>query len=412
MYIFTNSGLAEAPPNVPANCSSISKDRFDKQPPELQRVLTQSFSDPAAWFERLDPEKRIALADVFNRLCRYGVWNHVRLVLKIGAGEEPVLIADNVFNVPGRTPSVKFMSRAGDQFMQALMATGKFCMAHGIGASQHPGQTTLREISSSDSMHVSIGPGDQFDVHIDKFSPVTEHPHSSFCSNAPSGAAVTHIGREVVPGWVRKRFRIGGFQVLPERSRSSPSEPPPRQEGDSPSIIGVTLRGPKKRPAPRVAREASALLSAEVRTQIDQAIAEQVNPEALVPSSVRVRRDKARWAAETAGPTEEAALRKARDAAERAVDEYPEVVEFALELAERMEQARRKHIAWIKINLPQFGNDFSSRRPIAEQIRRIALIVRNYLPDAAKNVRDIVIFFGLGNLATREQVQLPWIGGQ
>jgi hypothetical protein len=384
-------------------------DRFDKQPADLQSVLTKSFKDPAGWFGKLDPESRFALTSIFNRMCRYGVWRHVRLVLKVGAGEAPVLIADRVYQVPGRTPSVYFMSLAGDALIKALMATGRFCMARGIGASQHPGQTTLREISGSDSLHISIGPGDKFDAHIDKHSPVTEHPGSSFSSNRPSVAALAHIGRELVPELVRKITGIPGVQVFPEPTPTFPrSEQTPRQEADSPPIVGITWRGPRARTKPRVPREASPLLSVEVVTRINRAINQQVSSDALLPSHVRVRLAKARWAAETAGPNEEAALRMARDAAEQEAGNYPDAQELALNLAERMEQARRSHVAWVKIDLPQYGSgDFSSRRTIAGQIRRIALILRNYLPDHAKDVRTIVIIFGSGNFATREEVKLP-----
>ena len=153
---------------------------------------------------------------------------------------------------------------------------------------------------------------------------------------------------------------------------------------------------------------ASPLLSVDVVTRINRAIKEQVSPDALLPSHVRARRAKARWAAETAGPKEEAALRMARDAAEREAGSYPDAQEFALDLAERMEHARRSRVAWVKIDLPQYGSgDFSSRRAIAGQIRRIALILRNYLPDHAKDVRAIVIIFGSGSSATREEVKLP-----
>jgi hypothetical protein len=407
MYILVGRGFGEAPSRASTNCSAISVDRFDKQPGDLQRVLAKSFKDPAGWFGKLDPERRIALTAIFNRLCRYGLWPHVRLVLKVDAGEAPVLIADRVYQVPGSTPSVYFMSLAGDALINALMATGRFCMARGAGASQHPGQTTLREISGSDSLHVSIGPGDRFDAHIDKFSPVTESPGSSFCSNLPSVAALTHIGRELVPELVRKKTGIPGVQVFPE-STFPPSGQAPRQEADSPPIIGVTWRGPHTRTTPRTPSEASPLLSVEVVTRINRAIKQQVSPDALLPSHVRARIAKARWAAETAGPNEEAALRIARDAAAREAGNYPDAQEFALDLAERMEQARRSHVAWVKINFPQYGSgDFSSRRAIAGQIRRIALILRNYLPDRAKDVRVIVIIFGSGNFATREEVKLP-----
>jgi hypothetical protein len=404
MYILVGRGLGDAPSCTSTNCSAVSVDRFDKQPTDLQRVLTKSFQDPAGWFARLDPESRFALTSIFNRMCRYGVWCHVRFVLKIGAGEAPVMIADRIYEVPGRTPSVYFISSAGDALIKALMATGRFCMAYGAGASQHPGQTTLREISGSDSLHISIGPGDKFDAHIDKYSPVTEHPGSSFCSNRPSIAALTHIGRELVPELVRKKTGIPGVQVFPEPAFPQ-SAPAPRQETDSPPIVGVTWRGPRTR---TTRREASPLLSAEVTTRINRAIKEQVSPDALLPSHVRARLAKARWAAETAGPHEEAALRMARDAAEQETANYPDAQEFALDLAERMEQARRNHVEWVKINLPQYGSgDFSSRRAIAGRIRRIALILRNYLPDHAKDVHTIVIIFGSGNFATREEFKLP-----
>jgi hypothetical protein len=409
MYILVGRGLGEAPSRASTNCSAISGDRFDAQPADLQRVLARSFKDPAGWFGRLDPESRFALTSIFNRMCGYGVWRHVRLVLKVGAGEAPVLIADRVFQVPGRTPSVYFMSLSRKVLIEALMATGRFCMAHGIGASQHPGQTTLREVSGSDSLHISVGPGDKFDAHIDKYSPVTEHPGSSRCSNRPSVAALTHIGRELVPEWVRKITRIPGVQVFPEPTPPSPGPAPTsRQEADRPPIVGITWRGPRTRPRPRVPGEASRLLSVEVVARIHRAIKEQVSPDALLPSHVRVRLARARWAAETAGPDEEAALRRARDAAEQEAGNYPDAQEFALDLAERMEQARRSRGAWVSINLPQYGSsNFSSRRAIAGQIRRIALVLRNYLPDRARGVRTIVVIFGSGNFATREEVKLP-----
>lgn len=246
MYILEGRGFGEVSTRASTNCSAISVDRFDKQPADLRRVLTKSFKDPAGWFRKLDPESRFALTSIFNRMCRYGLWNHVRLVLKIAAGEAPVLIADRIFKVPGRTPSVYFISLAGDALIKGLMATGRFCMGHGTGASQHPGQTTLREISGSDSLHVSIGPGNKFDAHIDKYSPVTEHPGSSFCSNRPSVAALTHIGREFVPEWVRKKTGIPGVQLFPdfEPTPTVPRPAPPtRQEADlPPSSAGITWR--------------------------------------------------------------------------------------------------------------------------------------------------------------------------
>lgn len=246
MYILVGRGLGDATSCTSTNCSAISVDRFDKQPADLQRVLTRSSKDPAGWFGKLDPGSRFALTAIFNRMCRYRLWCHVRVVLKIVAGEAPLRAAGHTFAVPGSTPSVYFLSPSGDALIKALMATGRFCIARGIGASQHPGQTTLREISGSDSLHISIGPGNQFDAHIDRYSPVPEHPGSSFCSNRPSPAALRHIGRELVPEIVRKKTGIPGVQLFPdfEPTPTVPrSEAATRQEADlPPPPVGITWR--------------------------------------------------------------------------------------------------------------------------------------------------------------------------
>ena len=403
-------------PCTSTNCSAAGN-RYEDQPPDLQKVLTASFRNPAMWLERLDSGLRAALFAIFNRLCRYGVWCHVGSVLRIDPGEAP---AGDLFAVPGKTPSVHFTTRGGDALLDALMATGRFCQAIGLGASQHPGQSTLREISGSDSMHISIGPGDQFDVHIDRFSPVVEYPGSSFCPNAPSAAAVGHIGRELVPEKVHRGVSVfglhplAGFQFFPEDPApglSARPEPDPSSPRLSPagSLAGFTFRGPLPRPRkPGPAPADAAMLPVELAARIDRAISEQVTPEALLPSHVRVRLSAARQAADVAGPDEEEAARISRTAAEREATNYPDPREVAAELAERMERARRSHAAGVEIDLPQYdARDLGSRGAIAQQIRRMALIIRHYLPEGAADVRSVFIIFGSGREATWEEVRLP-----
>ena len=78
MYILVNKGLGEAPSCTSTNCSAVSVDRFDKQPADVQRVLTKSFKDPAGWFGKLDPERKNAYRKVKglpHRCC----WERERL---------------------------------------------------------------------------------------------------------------------------------------------------------------------------------------------------------------------------------------------------------------------------------------------------------------------------------------------
>jgi hypothetical protein len=237
---------------------------------------------------------------------------------------------------------------------------------------------------------------------------------SSFCSNAPSSAALGHIGRELVPEKGRKLTGIPGFQVFPEEpTPSGVGEPEPERGAPrltpasrGGSLIGITVSGP--RPSLRQRREATPNLSAEAVARIDRAIQEQVAPDALIPSHVRALRTNARQAAELAGPDEETALRVVRDLVEREVENYPDAHEVARELAERMEQARLNRVEWVKITLPHYDDrDFGSRRTIAKEIQRIALIVRRSLPEGAPNVHTVIIIFGSGNVSTREEVRLP-----
>ena len=416
MYFLENDQFGDAAPSCTSSqCSAVSVDRFDKMPADLLRVLNRSFKNAAGWFANLSPENRLALIAIYNRLCKYKLWCHVTSVIKIESGEKPVSALHWKFDVPGSTPSVFFNSSSEVGLLIGLLETGRFCLATGLGASLHPGQHSFREISKSDSMHVSIGPGNQFDVHIDKYSSVTEHPGKMYCPNAASVEAITHIAREAAPGLVNAllskfKLRLPGLQFFPDFGLKPPvpqPEPTSRQDaGPPPPLVSVEFRGPRPRTARRPVPKAGPALSEQVLSQIENAIKNQVRADALVPVPVLARLAQARKALEFAGPFEEDRLRKARDDAQAQATSYPDPIPFAVDLAERMEHARRSGVTWVKIDLP-FGYDFGSRKAIAGQIGKIAIIVRNLLPDNAKGVRTIVVIFGSGNTATREEVKLP-----
>ena len=448
------------------NCSAVSGDPYDRQPPDLRLVLDKSFKANAAeWFKQLDAERRMALTQIFNRMCQYGVWCHVRWVVRIEAGEAPLQAAGHTFKPYGSTPSVFFTSPSGNALLTALMATGKFCMAFGTGASEHPGQTTLREISGSDSLHISIGSGDTLDAHVDRYSPVPESPGSAFCPNEPTPAAVGHIGREVIPGKGVKLGGIGalggtllggavgglggaaaggimgagastgGFQVFPDSGPVAPV--PPGAVGPEPfrssaefSIAGaigllisallessrVTVHGPVgKRPEPLVPPESKrpspdvAALEAKVITPMTRELRQKVSRDALLPSRVRVRRRETRKRADEAGPGEEVKLRQAAEEAEAEALSHADAHLLGIDLAARMEQARAKGQATARLVLgPEYGGlDEIDRRFIAGAIRKIALIVRKHLPDRAAGVRTVIVLFGVVNNVKSEVIDLP-----
>jgi hypothetical protein len=190
---------------------------------------------------------------------------------------------------------------------------------------------------------------------------------------------------------------------------------PTREPGMSNQLtlgVGVEL-GPDKPPAPEKKRRLpeGGMLSQDVVEGIRHALEAQVSPDALMPPQVRARLAEARKAADEAGPYEEASLIKARNAAESEAAEYTDAHDVAFDLAVRMDQARRSGSSFVKLDLWQYGaagvHGGGTREIIVREIRRIALIVRNNLPEQAAGVNTIVIVFRHEEAAVREEITLP-----
>jgi len=236
---------------------AVSSDPYERQPEALRRVLDASGSDGALWWMGLDRQQRFAVASIYNRFQRLGIWGYAKRIRKVVHGTPPWC----GFWVQGDTPSVEFEGDA-EGLMSALLASTKFCMDAGIGATLHAGQHSHREISDSDSLHVSVGTPESgrkgqgqfstagrnlFDAHIDRYaSPKGKKGFA--CEYDPTRTAA-HEGREVIPGLAGKVRggwpRVGGFQVFPEDPSRSTVRPEMFDRGDErdkapPSIIGIT----------------------------------------------------------------------------------------------------------------------------------------------------------------------------
>jgi hypothetical protein len=357
-------------------------------------------------------------------------------VLNVHAGEAPVSIGIAKFNVPGLSVSVDLETDDNKALLDALVTGGANCIDTGVGGMLHSGQTSVRQISTSDSLHVAVGSGNLSDAHVDLYASVTSRGESVPCQYNPAGTAA-HLGREILAeklrglvrsltGWMKfgplpilrdvLRTVTSGVQIFPDSSLT-PTVPQPepvnRQDAVPPPLVGITWRGPvaesRQPEAKRVGPDVRAL-SVDVVNGIQSALDKQVSPEALFPPQVRARLAELRKAAETAGPDEEAALNAAL---EREAD-YADAHDVAFDLAERMERARRAHQSWVKLELDRYGRygelDGNGRRAIVGELQRIALILRDHLTDRAAGVNTIVLIFGSDNLAVREEIRLPgWV---
>jgi hypothetical protein len=223
-----------APPAT--DCSALGVDSFDRQPAGLKAVLHGSFGDAAAWFDGLGA-KRPILTAIYNRLCRFGLWNQVLTVRGVEPGERPF----GIFEVPGSVGGVDFTTSKTSDLMAALLNTTRFCADSPLGGSQHKDQASFREVSNSDSLHVAVGPNPKFDAHIDRYSPASAGGGSQ-CIYDPTSAAA-HIGREVVPSKVRSKLGIPGVQVFPEPvTAPGIAGARPQDREPSPAVVGMTWR--------------------------------------------------------------------------------------------------------------------------------------------------------------------------
>lgn len=197
----------------------VRRPPFDDLPAKLRSVLEASFSaskfgcaggtDAASCFNRLDTSARIVLTSLYNRLSQFGLWDHVLYVGGIwtsGVGGTHFTVKDH------------------RSFFSSLLTTARFCVDTAVGGMLHRGATSVREISTGDSLHLSLSTDNLVSAHIDAISPVAGRETGGLCRYEPARAAA-HIGREVVP------LAIPGLQIFPEPRPTfglpERGEPPP-----------------------------------------------------------------------------------------------------------------------------------------------------------------------------------------
>jgi outer membrane protein OmpA-like peptidoglycan-associated protein len=403
----------------PVNCGSVtecfasSSSDFDEQPDTLRSLIKKSRPDisESQWFSTLDSELCGALTSIFNRLCNFRLLCYLRSIVKIEAGEAhvskiPVLHGLGIgFTVPGKTASVYFTVSSGPAMLQALIGTGNFCVDGKVSGLLHAGKTSLREISTSDSLHVSID-GNNVDAHMDKYAPIQGQPEGIFCPDAPTPEAIKHIGNEVIPEYFRKVtdfltfgiIPIPGITVFPDPIGKSPVPEPHGTVGNDlpPSLVGLTLRGPFKLP-PKRKTPAVIMLPDDLEAELLTVIPKLIDNDSLTPLSAKRNLVLATKAATEAGPDEEAALTKAKFAAQSNLDSFAtEAHYFAEDMARRMGEAKRKGSSHFIVEL---GTEYkelaeAEKQYIREHIRQIAVIVRGLLQDRAAGVSHISVKFG------------------
>lgn len=106
---------------------------------------------------------------------------------------------------PGpRRPGVTFESPDPAALMADLEASDRFCRDTTMGRLYHRNRVSYREISSHDSLHVSVGEGNQVSAHVDRHSPLA----TGRCGGPECRYSLLRIAAHNVSGMAADMWRV------------------------------------------------------------------------------------------------------------------------------------------------------------------------------------------------------------
>jgi hypothetical protein len=106
-----------------------------------------------------------------------------------------------------RRPGTEFNSADPEGLVQRLDDSDCFCRDTKVGRMYHPKEVSYREISSRDSLHVTLRDGRTVATHVDRHSPLARRQPGGDCRYSPVRIAahnVTGAARDLVRLAMRK----------------------------------------------------------------------------------------------------------------------------------------------------------------------------------------------------------------
>jgi len=347
---------------------------YDKLPDDIKSKMTLD-----VW-HKIGNQKS-TLIQTYLRLQEYGLWGCVVRVLGI---QEELPPHGNIgpFKIAVHgTGGIAFEAKNAEALKKRLIGTRHFGKDNVIMSLMHRGQTSLREsrdesppkpIASLDnsihewdeadksftatSMHVSVGPGNKFDAHIDQISPVNEPFEGHSVPNLIK--ASKHISREVVAA------KLGGFApyVTVEENREKGwhgAEGKVTIEGhwewDFPSGKKPGTKLPPKQPEPAPANE-------NVQDRIAKRV-ERTKNYFKIPVGTRP-------------------------------DEVPEPKAVATKMAAKMLEAAASRTNTIAMDVPFYLDKKEDQPSALDMMQEIGQIVRSELGAKVEGVTRLTVTFG------------------
>ncbi|MDH3445533.1 MAG: hypothetical protein OEN50_16525, partial [Deltaproteobacteria bacterium] len=222
------------------------------QPAELREVVYLSFpsgatpKEPEKWFSDLTNRQQSAFTGLYNALRAKDLFRFVHTIHELDNGESHfwgVAQEGNTVSLKVVGDSDGLNQRLGDPESQ-----GEIALDSPFMAMMHKGQKSYRERTSGPGLHISVGPGKFWDVHIDAHPPVRGqeneldadvrnrfllHGLQELFPNMPRAALIFLLKKVRIPPDMAKKI---GNQALPA-IRFFPATDSPLWRADNPALI-------------------------------------------------------------------------------------------------------------------------------------------------------------------------------
>lgn len=307
-----------------------------------------------AW-KALPEGQRGTLISMYQGFKRAGVWDDVTEVLGEKEQREPPVSLPGGYqtHVAGNSGALAFRVRDAAEFTKKLTVLNpNFGVDGGVMGALHAGQTSIRQSDDTTSLHVSVGPGNLADAHVDRVNPVDTPENGRTKMNVLRG--IQHWSQEVLPEKLRDAVGIPGLIISPELKPGSRDGKP---EGRI--TVNVEFHGieKQKRPLPVEPMEGSP----SVPDGVMEKVAARLKDSGMVfpvPKGV------------SAG-------------------EAPEPAEVAAAIAAKMKEAVEKGDSRVRLDLPIYAGLKNLQDPVLGDLRRIADVVRSEMQAAGVDVSGV-----------------------
>ncbi|MBL8958072.1 MAG: hypothetical protein JNK82_45280 [Myxococcaceae bacterium] len=182
--------------------------------PELPEKLSKKIA-PEVW-NALDEGQRGTLIASYKEFEKAGMWDHITQVVgEKEAREKPVKLPGGYqTQVHGNSGAIQYKVRDPVAFTNELIKHNpNFGVDGSFMAKMHPGQTSIRESTQPQPIHISVGPGNLMDAHIDHVNPVSTPKNGQTVMDLKRG--VQHWREELLPELIRKHTGLPGVNLKP-----------------------------------------------------------------------------------------------------------------------------------------------------------------------------------------------------